>query len=126
MQQDPKYVSVLKEVKISLKRAVEKALGAGIERARIAVDPGFGFGKTAEHNVQLLTQLEVLSSLGFPVLVGLSRKSFIGQLLGVPVAERLTGSLAAAAVAIQRGAHILRVHDVQAHRELATLVDKIG
>ena len=102
---------------------MEKALAAGIGRARIAVDPGFGFGKTADHNLKLLTHLDAFASLRLPVLVGLSRKSFIGQLLGAPVTERLTGSLAAAAVAIQRGAHILRVHDVRAHRELTALVD---
>ena len=124
MQKDPEYRSVLKEVKAYLKKASEMALEAGVDGARIAVDPGFGFGKTAEHNLELLAHLESLRSLKLPVLVGLSRKSFIGQLLDAPVTERLTGSLAAAAVAIQRGANILRVHDVKAHRELAALVDR--
>ena len=124
MQKNPSYVSVSKEVKASLKRSVEKALEAGIPKARIAVDPGFGFGKTVEHNLQLLKELDGLAALGFPVLVGLSRKSFIGYLLDAPVKERLAGSLAAAAVAIQHGAHILRVHDVSPHRQVAALMDR--
>ena len=123
MQKKPRYRAVLKEVKAHLRRSVQKALDAGIERTKIAVDPGFGFGKTTEHNFELLSGLEELSSLGLPTLVGLSRKSFIGRILGAPVEERLVGSLAAASVAIQRGAHILRVHDVAAHRQLAMLVD---
>ena len=124
MQKDPRYGSVLREVKAYLKRAAQKALEAGIPETKIALDPGFGFGKTIEHNRRLLCGLEELTELRLPLLVGLSRKSFIGRLLGTPVEQRLVGSLAAAAVAIQRGAHILRVHDVLAHRQLATLIDR--
>ena len=123
MQEHPQYRSVVRDIKNYLRKAVQKALDAGILKNRIAIDPGFGFGKTRQHNLELLCGLEEFSALGWPVLVGLSRKSFIGQLLGAPVEERLGGSLGAAAVAIERGAHILRVHDVAAHRQLAALVD---
>lgn len=123
MQKRPQYRDVVKDVYRYLRQALHFALAAGISRQRIAIDPGFGFGKTTEHNLALLSELDFFSSLGVPVLVGLSRKSFIGNLLGTPASERLYGSLGAAAVAIQRGAHLLRVHDVKAHRQLALLVD---
>ena len=123
MQKEPKYRSVLKEVKSFLARAVDRALAAGIPKTKIMIDPGFGFGKTVEHNRRLLCGLHELAELEVPVLVGLSRKSFIGHLLGDPAEERLVGSLAAASVAIQQGAHVLRVHEVSAHRQLSVLVD---
>ena len=125
MQKRPAYRDVLTEVKRSLKNAVQKALDSGIPKERVVVDPGFGFGKSVEHNLELLNRLNELREFKLPVLVGLSRKSFLGHLLGVPTGERLTGSLAAASVAIERGAHILRVHDVGAHRQLALLVDRM-
>ena len=123
MQDNPTYRSVIQEVKKFLKRAAEKALEAGISRSKIMIDPGFGFGKTVDQNKQLLRSLHELADLELPLMVGLSRKSFIGEWLGKPVEHRLVGSLAAAAVAIQQGAHVLRVHDVMAHRELAAVVD---
>ena len=125
MQKDPRYRSVMKEVKTYLKRSVDRALDGGIRKTRIAIDPGFGFGKTVEHNLVLLRDLEEMRSFKLPVLVGLSQKSFLGQLLGVPVEERLAGSLAAASAAIQRGAHLLRVHEVRPHRRLAALLDSL-
>lgn len=124
MQKRPVYGNLLKDISDHLKKAVEAALDAGIPRSHIAVDPGFGFGKTTEQNLEILSRLEIFLALKCPVLVGLSRKSFIGNILGAPVGDRLYGSLAAAAVAIHRGAHILRVHDVTPHRQLATLVDR--
>ncbi len=124
MQKKPFYRNLLKDVRGTLKKAVDTALDAGIPRSHVAVDPGFGFGKTTEQNLEILSRLEVFLELKCPVLVGLSRKSFIGNILGAPVGDRLYGSLAAAAVAIHRGAHILRVHDVIPHRQLATLVDR--
>ena len=124
MQKAPSYRDVVKDVAGYLKKAVQRALDAGIPRTRVAVDPGFGFGKTIEHNLELLGRLDELGVLKQPVLVGLSRKSFLGHLLGVPAEERLTASLAAAGVAIERGAHMLRVHDVSAHRQLALLTDR--
>ncbi len=124
MQSAPRYRDLIKEITHVLKRAINSALEAGIDRSSIAIDPGFGFGKTAEQNLEILSRLEDFSQLKYPLLVGLSRKSFIGNLLGAPVDGRIYGSLGAAAVAIHHGAHILRVHDVLAHKQLATLVDR--
>ena len=116
MQRDPHYDDVVQEVKSYLKERVAAAEGAGIARARLVVDPGFGFGKTARHNLQLLGNLSQLSDL--PILAGLSRKSTLGKLTGRPVEERLAGSLAMALLALQAGAKILRVHDVRETRDV--------
>jgi dihydropteroate synthase len=115
MQRSPHYQDVVAEVAVFFEERIRACEGAGIPRQRLILDPGFGFGKTLEHNMQLLAGLAVLADLGPPLLVGLSRKSMIGALLGeVPVGERLYGSLAAAVLALERGARILRVHDVGA------------
>jgi dihydropteroate synthase len=90
------------------------------------VDPGFGFGKTLSHNVALLSSLEDLGALGVPVMVGLSRKSMLGQLTGRDVGERLAGSVAAAVIAAQRGAALLRVHDVAATRDVLAVLSAVG
>jgi len=116
MQQDPHYEDVLGEVKAFLKDRVKAAQGAGIAPERITVDPGFGFGKTVEHNLELLRRLSELSD--FPLVAGLSRKSTLGKLTGRPVDERLAGSLAMALLALQGGATILRVHDVKETRDV--------
>jgi dihydropteroate synthase len=116
MQRDPHYDDVVGEVKAFLKQRVDAAKAAGIAAERIAVDPGFGFGKTVEHNLTLLARLNELSDL--PILAGLSRKSTLGKLTGRPVEERLAGSLAMALLALQRGATILRVHDVRETRDV--------
>ncbi len=118
MQQEPRYDDVVAEVHAFLKEAVRKATFAGIGRDRIAVDPGFGFGKTARHNLILLRNLSRFADLGVAVLAGLSRKSTIGKLTGRPVEERLAGSLAMALLALQGGARILRVHDVKETRDV--------
>jgi dihydropteroate synthase len=118
MQQEPRYDDVVSEVHAFLKEAVRKATFAGIGRDRIAVDPGFGFGKTARHNLILLRNLSRFADLGVAVLAGLSRKSTIGKLTGRPVEERLAGSLAMALLALQGGARILRVHDVKETRDV--------
>ena len=123
MQKNPRYLHVVSDVKAALKRSIGAAREAGIPRSRILVDPGFGFGKNADHNFQLLSHLDEFASLGYPVLVGLSRKSFLGNLLGIPVGERLHVSVAAASAAILKGAHVLRVHDVLAHRQAAAVAD---
>lgn len=113
MQRDPHYENVLKEVSAFLQRAVDRLESAGVERSRICVDPGFGFGKTLDHNLDLLRNLrELRETLQLPMLAGLSRKSMVGMLTGRPVAGRLAGSLAAALAAATRGADIIRVHDV--------------
>jgi dihydropteroate synthase len=116
MQRDPHYEDVVGEVKAYLNERVKVVKGAGIREERIVVDPGFGFGKTAEHNLNLLKNLSKISDL--PILAGLSRKSTLGKLTGRPVEERLAGSLAMALLALQRGATILRVHDVKETRDV--------
>jgi len=116
MQRDPHYDDVVLEVKRFLNQRVEAARNAGIAAERIVVDPGFGFGKTAQHNLTLLRHLSELSAL--PILVGLSRKSTLGKITGRPVGERLAGSLAMALLALQAGATILRVHDVKETRDV--------
>jgi dihydropteroate synthase len=118
MQKAPRYDDVVREVKAFLKEAVRKTNFAGIGIDRIVADPGFGFGKSAEHNLQLLRRLGELAELGVPLAAGLSRKATIGQLTGRPVHERLAGSLAMALLALQGGAKILRVHDVKETRDV--------
>jgi dihydropteroate synthase len=118
MQREPRYEDVVAEVKGFLREAVRKVMFAGIGRDRIVVDPGFGFGKTARHNLQLLRNLPAFADLGVPLLAGLSRKSTIGQITGRPVEQRLAGSLAMALLALHGGAKILRVHDVRETRDV--------
>lgn len=112
MQKSPEYLDVVAEVNQFLAARVEACVAAGIERSQIVVDPGFGFGKTLEHNLTLLAQLDRLEELDLPIMVGLSRKSLIAKLTGREVDDRLPGSLALAMLAAQGGASILRVHDV--------------
>jgi len=112
MQQAPFYEDVLAEVHGFLQQRVAACLAAGIAPGRLAIDPGFGFGKRLEHNLALLGRLDAFGDLGLPLLVGLSRKSMFGQLLGRPVEDRLAASLAAAVLAVVQGAAIVRVHDV--------------
>lgn len=116
MQQDPHYDDVVAEVKAYLDEAVRRTEAGGIEASRIVVDPGFGFGKTVAHNLELLRKLSGLSER--PILAGLSRKSTLGKLTGRAVGERLAGSLAMALLALQGGARILRVHDVRETRDV--------
>jgi len=112
MQNDPRYTDVVSEVRDFLKQRLEACVNAGIPASRLVVDPGFGFGKTLEHNIELLRGLKKLQGLGATVLVGLSRKSMIGKALGLPVEQRLHASVALAVMAVQQGARIVRVHDV--------------
>ena len=117
MQDQPSYADVVTEVKGFLLERAEVCMQHGIDRKNILLDPGFGFGKTTTHNLQLLQQLEQLVATGFPVLVGLSRKSMIGQVLGLPVDQRLYAGLALAVLAAWQGAAIVRCHDVRQTRE---------
>jgi dihydropteroate synthase len=118
MQRDPRYDDVVREVREFLVGRVESALAAGVEEENIILDPGIGFGKTLEHNLELLNRLDSIVELGFPVLIGASRKRFIGRLTGVEEArERLFGTVAANVLAYERGATLFRVHDVRANRE---------
>jgi dihydropteroate synthase len=113
MQDEPRYDDVLGDVRAFLAARVAACEAAGIARRRLAIDPGFGFGKTLEHNLALLAGLPALAQEGLPVLVGVSRKRMVGAMTGRGADERLAGSLAAAVVAVERGAHIVRAHDVR-------------
>ena len=125
MQHHPVYTDVVVEVRDFLRERIETCVAAGISRDRIIVDPGFGFGKTAEHNLELLRRLGELRVLGAPILAGLSRKSMIGALLGLPVAQRLHASVALALIAVQNGATMLRVHDVRATCEAIRMFEAV-
>jgi dihydropteroate synthase len=126
MQQHPHYTDLLGEVIAYLRESVAQAVAAGVPRERIWVDPGIGFGKTVAHNLELLRRLGDLRVLGQPILVGTSRKGFIGRLLGgVPPAERVTGTGATLAVSICHGADVVRVHDVGPAVEVVRVTDAI-
>ncbi len=114
MQEDPVYVHCVEEIARYLQRRAQRGIDAGIARNHILVDPGIGFGKKLEHNVNILQAIKSFRGLGFPVVLGISRKSFLGSLLGeIPTDQRLAASLAAAVFAFSQGANILRVHDVR-------------
>jgi len=117
MQDTPAYDDVVDEVTAFLEARAEVCMQHGIPKERILLDPGFGFGKTTTHNLQLLQQLQRLVESGFPVLVGLSRKSLIGKVLGLPVDNRLYPGVALAVLAVWKGAALVRCHDVRATRE---------
>ena len=112
MQEEIYYDDCVGEIRQFLEQGIQTAEAAGIAPERIWVDPGIGFGKTVEHNLEIIARLETFSALGKPLLLGTSRKSFIGKILDLPVAERLEGSLATAVIGVIKGAEILRVHDV--------------
>jgi dihydropteroate synthase len=120
MQDDPKYDDVVGDVMAFLLERVAVCESAGINRDQLILDPGFGFGKRARHNLRLMKHLNRIIALDLPVLIGVSRKSIIGKLLNVTVEERLAGSLALASVAVWQGAKIVRTHDV---RETAQAVN---
>ena len=122
MQSDPRYDDVVAEVSEFLVSRAQACEAAGIGRGRIVLDPGFGFGKTLAHNLQLLAGLHALCAAGYPVLAGLSRKSMLAALTGRPVEERMPGSIVLAALAAERGAHIIRAHDVAETRDALAIV----
>jgi dihydropteroate synthase len=127
MQDDPRYGDVVSDVKAFLEDRLGFAVAAGIEEARVWLDPGIGFGKTLEHNVELVRRLDEIVALGRPVVVGVSRKRFLGALTGRDEAGRLAGGLAANVLAFERGAHMFRVHDVAPTREaLAVAAATVG
>ena len=125
MQQDPRYSDLLADVREYLRERILLAEAAGVHPEAIVVDPGIGFGKSVEHNLLLLKCLPELHGLKKPILVGPSRKSFIGRVLDLPVEERAEGTAAAVAVAIWQGAHIVRVHDVRAMVRVARMTEAI-
>jgi dihydropteroate synthase len=123
MQEAPTYSDVVLEVTRFL---IDRALTAKREGiSQVIIDPGIGFGKTLEHNIRIIRDIPVLVSTGYPVLVGPSRKSFIGMILDVPVEERLEGTAAAVAACIFAGAHLVRVHDVRAMKRVAAVCDAL-
>ena len=125
MQQAPRYDDVVTEVRDFLQERITFCGRNGIAFENIAIDPGIGFGKELEHNLDLLRQLHLLAELGRPVIVGVSRKSLLGLLTGRPVDQRLAGSLAAASYAVMHGAHILRVHDVAETRDALRVIEAL-
>ncbi|TMK55134.1 MAG: dihydropteroate synthase [Actinobacteria bacterium] len=125
MQEVPAYEDVVEDVAAFLASRAATAMEAGVARNKIIVDPGFGFGKTREHNLELLRNLRRFTELGYPVLAGTSRKSFIGATLDLPVGERLEGTAATVALAVAAGASIVRVHDVGPMRRVASMVEAV-
>jgi dihydropteroate synthase len=125
MQDDPRYGDVVDDVRAFLAERIETAVAAGVDEDRIWVDPGIGFGKTVEHNLELTRRLGELRELGRPIVYGSSRKSFIGKLTGAPVDARLGGTIASNVLACARGADVLRVHDVGPVRQALTVAEAI-
>jgi dihydropteroate synthase len=122
MQRDPRYDDVVRDIARFLRERLDQALAAGIETNQVVLDPGIGFGKTFEHNLELLARLDAFQALGRPLCLGVSRKGFLGKLLGRPVERRLAASLAAALYAMSRGAvQVVRVHDVEQTRDAVTV-----
>jgi dihydropteroate synthase len=117
MQRDPRYDDVVSEVKAFLEQRLEFAVAQGVPEERIQLDPGIGFGKTLEHNLELLRRLDELTTLGRPLVIGTSRKSFLGRLTGRDVTERVHATVATTVIAFERGARVFRVHDVAATRD---------
>jgi dihydropteroate synthase len=125
MQEDPRYDDVVDDVKAFLAERIEAAIGAGVDEERIWLDPGIGFGKALEHNLELLRRLGELRELGRPLVVGTSRKSFIAKIDAAPVEERLGGTIASSILAAAEGAAVLRVHDVAETAQAARVASAI-
>ena len=123
MQQNPHYTNVVSEVKLFLEARAKHLMSEGIDKSRIILDPGFGFGKTFEHNIELLQQLESFQTLKLPLLVGLSRKSFIRKILNGDYDDHLSGSISAAIFSVIKGAKILRVHDVKETKSALKIIN---
>ena len=125
MQVNPEYGNLIQEIKDKLRTIIEKAIIGGIKKENIIIDPGVGFGKTLEHNLEILNRLFEFKELGSPILVGPSRKSFIGKLTGAEPDKRIFGTIASVAIAIKNGADIVRVHDVKEIKQAAIVSDAI-
>ena len=125
MQENPKYKDVIDEIITYFKEKINIAINSGINREMIILDPGIGFGKTIEHNFKILSELNRFNNLELPLLIGPSRKSFIGLTLGLPPEDRLDGTAATVAVGVNNGARIVRVHDVKNMKRVAIIADKI-
>ena len=125
MQDNPSYENLLEEVKSFFQERIDKAVSSGIKREKIILDPGIGFGKSFQDNLSLIRNLRYFENLGRPILVGHSRKSFIGKIMGQLPQDRLEGSLSAAVLSVSQGAHLLRVHDVAATKKAILVADAI-
>jgi dihydropteroate synthase len=125
MQKNPEYKSLMDEIISYLDKAINRAVAAGIDREKIIIDPGIGFGKTLEHNLEILKKLRELKTIGRPILIGASRKSFIGKILNLEPQERILGTLSSCVLAVQNGANILRVHDVKEVSQALKITDTI-
>ena len=126
MQRSPRYDNLIAEIRAALKESIRIARAAGIEEEKIIIDPGIGFGKTVNHNLEILNRLGEFKSLGKPICVGTSRKSFIGSVLNLPAtADRMAGTIATCVMSIMNGADILRVHDVKEAAQAAAITDRI-
>lgn len=125
MQESPQYQSVVGEICTFLWKTIQLCLGAGIASERIVIDPGIGFGKTVDHNLEIVKHLSEFKSLGYPLLIGTSRKSFVGKVLGLSTEERLEGTAATVAYAVTQGADIVRVHDVKEMSRVVRMTDAI-
>ncbi len=126
MQINPVYKNAPEEVKDFLKKQADKAVSKGISRSSIALDPGIGFGKKTPHNLQLINSIGELKLLGYPVFVGISRKSVIGDVLNAPVGERLEGTAALSACSVMKGADIIRVHDPGFMKKVALMARAVA
>ena len=124
-QSGHRYNDLVPDIAASLSHSVDAALSAGVPRENLVIDPGFGFGKTADHNLELLKNLRQLKALGLPMLVGTSRKSTIGRILGLPPEQRVEGTAATVAIAISGGADIVRVHDVRQMVRVCRMTDAV-
>lgn len=125
MQKNPRYSDLIPEILSKLRQAVLKAIAQGIAKEKILIDPGIGFGKSPKHNLRILKSLRTFKKLGFPLVVGPSRKSFIGHVLHTPAEDRLFGTAAAVALCVAGGADIIRVHDVAAMRQVVLFTEAI-
>lgn len=125
MQSNPHYESLIPEIIAFLRQAMERARQAGVEEKNILIDPGIGFGKRTGHNLEIIRRLSEFQILGRPIVIGTSRKSVIGDVLNLPVGDRLEGTAATVACAVLNGAHIVRVHDVKEMVRVARMVDAI-
>ncbi len=125
MQSKPFYEDLFQEIHGFLEERITKATSYGIKKEKIIVDPGIGFGKSLRHNLAIINNLRFLKDLGRPILVGISRKSFIGKILNLPPQERVEGTIASAVLSVLKGAHILRVHDVEKIRRAITVAEAI-
>ena len=125
MQDNPKYKSLINDIKKYLLNRIDFAISKGIDRKKIIIDPGIGFGKTVENNFEIINNLDQFVKMNLPVLLGASRKSFIGVTLDLPEKERIEGSIAANIIGLQKGAKIFRVHDVAETNRAMVIANKI-